>query len=530
MGCQGVMTWTKATTNPAGIDPGTERRAAAGRILLVGTLLAGLALLVWLGRNSIPSWFATSHTTDIWLTWWDEQDDARVKRAFATAKRSLATDAVLEFDSAQLKHIRNGIVHVPALSAADSIAAAKAFSAAMVSTFNVEGSGRLDNELRRQGRGVPNPLLLAILPFCSLGLFLAAIPLMWVGARGMKLGGSEPFLVWFIPASLGFFYVFFLLPSWLFMACFAMFIPCAIAATIVYKIQQARRAAAWPSTQGRIVRSESKAVKRQQMEDPTKVSTVPLVEYVFSVGGTEYRSRRIRIGKIADSSSEVDAVLERYRIGRTLPVFYNPDNPKEAVLERDLPASAPFMYAIAGGVVLVGLAVVVMFTRVSQVVGLLQPYFPPGAFVPGVLFCVLACVLLALITVFNYRAALAAMRWPHTEARILSSVAESRRVLTHQGGGNTMIVWSPVVEYSYQVNGRDHYSSRISFGADFAADRALAEKTVARYPAGSVATVYYDPANPSSAVLEPRVAFAWPTLLLVAGFFAAAIFFSGWRM
>jgi hypothetical protein len=107
------MTWTKATTNPAGIDPGTERSAAAGRILLVGTLLAGLALLVWLGRNSIPSWFATSHTTDIWLTWWDEQDDARVKRAFATAKRSLATDAVLEFDSAQLKHIRNGIVHVP---------------------------------------------------------------------------------------------------------------------------------------------------------------------------------------------------------------------------------------------------------------------------------------------------------------------------------------------------------------------------------------------------------------------------------
>ncbi len=48
------MTWTKATTNPAGIDPGTERRAAAGRILLVGTLLAGLALL-WSGWAEIVS-------------------------------------------------------------------------------------------------------------------------------------------------------------------------------------------------------------------------------------------------------------------------------------------------------------------------------------------------------------------------------------------------------------------------------------------------------------------------------------------
>jgi uncharacterized membrane protein len=42
-------------------------------------------------------------------------------------------------------------------------------------------------------------------------------------------------------------------------------------------------------------------------------------------------------------------------------------------------------------------------------------------------------------------------------------------------------------------------------------------------------TVHFDPANPSFAVLEPRVAFAWTTLLLTIAFFAAALFFSGWR-
>ena len=340
---------------------------------------------------------------------------------------------------------------------------------------------------------------------------------------------SRRTIAWMVAGGVAIVSVLFLVPGWLTMALFAMFIPCAIAGKILYKMRELQRAAKWPSAQGRIVRAESRAVKKNHIEDPTTVGTAALIEYVFSVDGAEYRGRRISIGEVATSSSEVDAVLERYRVGRTVPVFYNPDNPKEAVLERDSPASATVMYGIAAGVVLVGLAVVLIFTRVSQIVGLLQPYFPPGAFVPGVLFCTLAGVLIALIMLSNHRAALAATRWPHTQARILSSVAESRRVLTNQGGGSTMVVWSPLVEYSYQANGREYYSSRVSFGGDFAGDRALAEKTVARYPVGSAVTVYYDPANPALAVLEPRVAFAWPTLLLIVGFFAAAIFFSGWR-
>lgn len=514
---------------PAETDSGMGRRAAAGRTMLVGVLLGVIALLVWLGRNNIPSWFATAHTTDIRLTWFDQRDDARVKGAFAATKRSLASDAVLELDSAQLEHIRNGFVRVQASSAADSISAAKAFSGAIVAAFKAEGSGRLDTELRRWGRGVPNPFLLKILPFCALALVLPAIILAWIGAQGMRREGSKPFLVWCFPISLAIVSVLLLLPGWLFMALFAMLIPCAIAGKIIYKMHQLQRALAWPSAQGQIVRSESKKVKKQREEDPTTVATQPRVEYVFSVGGVEYTGKRIGVGDIAPGSPEVDAVLERYRVGKQVPVFYNPNDPEEAVLERTAPARPTVMYGVAAAVVLVGFAIVLTFTRMSQIVTFLQPYFPPGAFVPGVLFFTLAGALVTWITWSNYRTALAAARWPSTQARILNSVAEARRVLTHQGGGSTMIVWSPLVEYSYQANGRDHYSSRISFGGDFAADRALAEKTVARYPAGSVATVYYDPTNPSSAVLEPRVAFAWPTLLLVAGFFAAAIFFSGWR-
>jgi hypothetical protein len=40
-------------------------------------------------------------------------------------------------------------------------------------------------------------------------------------------------------------------------------------------------------------------------------------------------------------------------------------------------------------------------------------------------------------------------------------------------------------------------------------------------------TVHYDPANPSQATLETRIAFAWWSLLIALAFFAAALFFSG---
>jgi hypothetical protein len=103
-------------------------------------------------------------------------------------------------------------------------------------------------------------------------------------------------------------------------------------------------------------------------------------------------------------------------------------------------------------------------------------------------------------------------------------------MLVPRGGGQTVTVWSPVVEYGYRVGGRDYYGARVAFTPDIAGGRELADATVQRYPKGSPVTVHYDPANPSLAVLEPRVAFAWPTLLVALACFASAVFFSGaWR-
>jgi Protein of unknown function (DUF3592) len=453
-------------------------------------------------------------------------------RAFAAAKSARSSNATLELLPG-LRNVRDSIVRVPGLSPAEAIAAADLLSQSIVAAFNAEGPGKLDASVRRRADPAPSPMsntILAVLTYGAPLLGLAAIALLCLGWREWPVESERGprAVVYGLVGSMAFFATLFTIPGWLTMALIAMIIPGAIAWTIVYKAYQVQRAAKWPSTQGRIVHSSMRAVQRREAEGPTKVSSTPAIGYVYSVGGVEYRNDRISIGEIVAGSPEAEAAIERYSVGRTGPVFYNPDNPKEAALMRDPPVRLEVLYSIAAGVLLLGFAIVFTFTRIGKIIDWLQPYFPPGAVVPGVLFCMVAGILMLLFLVSNRRAALAAARWPTTTGTILSSTAEAQRVFA-PGGRTTTQVWWPLVEYSYTVDGRSYYSSRLAFGANVGGARTLAEATVARYPGGSQVTVYFDPANPSSSVLEPRIAFAWFTLVLTIGFFAAALFFSGWR-
>ena len=58
--------------------------------------------------------------------------------------------------------------------------------------------------------------------------------------------------------------------------------------------------------------------------------------------------------------------------------------------------------------------------------------------------------------------------------------------------------------YQYEVNGQSYQGQRIKASDKFMSIRISgeAQATVARYPAGSRVTVYYDPNNPSESALE----------------------------
>jgi hypothetical protein len=502
-------------------------------VVRLGTLAVVLGLValgLLLARDLIANQFATSYGLTIGLWIQDRGDRPRLERALASLTVPDDVNASYAFD-------RNGWsrsqIEVSAPTREKAVAAARTLGDIVTREFDSAGDSKLevsvpsraypeDNAATTRARtaimyGAPVAGSLAI------GLFVMA----W--RQGRRAGVIPlPAGAGFIIAAVAFFWIALtVLPGWLFMAVFAMMIPTSIAGMIVYKMNEVRRASRWPSAQGRIVRSRTRTVTTKQSDGSSARGNLPDIEYAFSVDGTEYRSTRISIGEILPNTPEVEAALERYQVGRTGPVFYNPANPREAVLEREAPASSSVMYAIAGGVMVVGLAVVVAFTRLSDIIEWLQPHFPPGAVVHAFLFFLACGLVTSLILISNLAEARSAWRWPAANGTVITSRAEERRELVPRGSGQTITVWSPLVEYTYRVGDREYHGTRIAFGPLVSGGRELAESQLVPYPVGASVTVHHDPANPSSSVLQPRIAFAWPSLLITLGFFAAAFFFSG---
>ena len=105
-----------------------------------------------------------------------------------------------------------------------------------------------------------------------------------------------------------------------------------------------------------ILKSELATVERPAPNDTKRMVQLPQVEYEFTRGFDKFVGARISIGEIAPGSVEVQQALERYRVGATVPVYYNPANPTESVLERELPKhfAVAWVFVAVLAVVLVG--------------------------------------------------------------------------------------------------------------------------------------------------------------------------------
>jgi hypothetical protein len=98
----------------------------------------------------------------------------------------------------------------------------------------------------------------------------------------------------------------------------------------------------------------------------------------------------------------------------------------------------------------------------------------------------------------------AAREWPSTAGKVVVSEAEVREVKVidserEDGFRMEQRNFANVV-YEYSVAGKKLRNNRVSIGED-RGNFQLAE-TVAKYPVGSIVTVYYNPRHPNEAVLE----------------------------
>ncbi len=88
--------------------------------------------------------------------------------------------------------------------------------------------------------------------------------------------------------------------------------------------------------------------------------------------------------------------------------------------------------------------------------------------------------------------------WP----AVPGTITVSQVAISTDDDGTT---YSADVQFKYVVNDRWYTADTVNFGEYGSGNRSRAEKIVARYPPGSQVTVYYNPDNPGTAVLEPGV-------------------------
>lgn len=98
-----------------------------------------------------------------------------------------------------------------------------------------------------------------------------------------------------------------------------------------YDAYQALRSDTWSTVEGKIVSSSITKVKHPG-ETP---AYYPDIQYVYQVEGKVYTGNRIFWGEFGSGSpSSAQAVVNNYKVGMSVTVYYDPRNPANAILER----------------------------------------------------------------------------------------------------------------------------------------------------------------------------------------------------
>lgn len=297
----------------------------------------------------------------------------------------------------------------------------------------------------------------------------------------------------------------------------AVFIGVILLAVIV-KMREVRVASKWPQTIGEIVESAIEAREKSNMDGATTTANYPSIVYKYEVQGKEYIGKRISVGEQAPDF-ELQATIAKYPVGRTVPVYYNPGNPKDAVLERDLPPdfgkglSCILLFFVIGAVVFA-----VGVDRIPQLIGKIFANAEDDRLVALIGGMGMFTALLTLVMELQVRATL---KWPYAPGRIVSAGVQKYR----EGGvGARGPMYRSKVVYKYQVAGNNYKSDQVSLGMVTSWNSAMAAgKATSKYKAGDAIQVYYNPDKPSEAVLERNFKGRYILWALAAGLLALAL-------
>jgi hypothetical protein len=109
----------------------------------------------------------------------------------------------------------------------------------------------------------------------------------------------------------------------------------------------------WLTAQGEVI--SSKVIERDAGRSGTRYR--PEIIYAYVVDDNRYTSSRIIFGSPGSSRSSAQSRTDQYSVGRAVDVLYNPDDPADAVLERQLDRGVIPLLAIGVVLSLVGVSI-----------------------------------------------------------------------------------------------------------------------------------------------------------------------------
>lgn len=173
------------------------------------------------------------------------------------------------------------------------------------------------------------------------------------------------------------------------------------------------------------------------------------------------------------------------------------------------------------GLIAVGLALIF---GVEELTKYLKVVLPAGRNVPLAVMLGGMGLFALLIALASSREAARAKDWKSTWGRIESSGVEKFQTLSESGGRQR---WQTMqraqVIYSYSVNGREYRGDKVAEGWKTSATFGLlARRAAAKFAQGQPVEVFYDPANPSRALLDRRVKGGGFVYLIAFAFLTAA--------
>lgn len=140
---------------------------------------------------------------------------------------------------------------------------------------------------------------------------------------------------------------------------FALFLCGLGAAMILAGLRQSargRETRGWTRTQGRIVVARVEEIPAPAEEGGPQLE--PVVRYAYEARGRTYESQQVSVGSSATARSshrdEAQRLVDRFPAGREVDVWFDPRDPRQAVLERGVPR-AQVVVAVAVGIAFVGI-------------------------------------------------------------------------------------------------------------------------------------------------------------------------------